>query len=318
MSPRRGQASPAEEGRWAGLLTESRNPRSRALDRMSTEGVVKLLLDEDRRALLATARETKSIARAAAALADVLAGGGRAVFIGAGTSGRLAVLEAAECPPTFGSSPETIAGVMAGGEGAVFRAVEGAEDRDDDGRAEGAKMTARDLLVGISASSVTPYVKGALAAARAQGARTVLVTCAPRPGLRAMADVVVAIASGPEVLTGSTRLKAGSATKAALNAITTAAMVRTGKAYENLMVDLRQTSAKLVDRARRIVMTAGQVDRDRATALLAEAAGEAKTAIVMARLGVDADTARRRLAEAGGHVRRALAARRGSTRRAKA
>lgn len=293
---------------WAALPTERRNPRSERLDTLSTPGVVALLLDEDRRALVAALGQRAAIARAADLAADALEGGGRVVFLGAGTSGRLGVLEAAECPPTFGVDPDMIRGVMAGGEDAVFRAVEGAEDRDEDGAEEAERLRTGDLLVGISASSVTPFVRGALETARGRGVRTVLVTCAPRPGLRAVADVVVAIGTGPEVLTGSTRLKAGSATKAALNAITTAAMVRLGKAYGNLMVDLKQTNAKLRDRGRRIVMAAGGVDQGEATRLLAEAGGEAKTAIVMARLGVGAPEARLRIAATGGHVRAAITA----------
>jgi N-acetylmuramic acid 6-phosphate etherase len=200
----------------------------------------------------------------------------------------------------------------------VFRAVEGAEDREDDGRREGGRLSGNDVLVGISASSVTPFVRGGLLAARAHGARTVLVTCAPSPSLRRLADVVVAIATGPEVLTGSTRLKAGSATKAALNAMTTAAMVRLGKAYENLMVDLRQGSAKLQDRARRIVAAAAAVPVDEAWELLQAADGEVKTAIVMGRLGMDAVSARQRLATARGHVRAALATSRSAPRRTRA
>jgi N-acetylmuramic acid 6-phosphate etherase len=292
-------------GPWSRLLTETRNPRSRDLDRLPTSRVVALLLDEDRRALAAAARVAPSVTRAATAAARVLERGGRILFVGAGTSGRLGILEAAECPPTFGSAPERIVGVMAGGEDAIFRAVEGAEDREDVGRREGRRATARDLLVGISASSVTPFVRGALEAARERGAATVLVTCAPRPGLRAMADVVIAIPTGPEVLTGSTRLKAGSATKAVLNAITTAAMVRLGKAYGNLMVDLKRNSAKLVDRARRIVAAGAHVTPAEADRLLAAADGEAKTAIVMGLLSVPAAEARRRLTRGGGHVRRA-------------
>ena len=294
------------EGGWARLLTESRNPRSRRLDALPTERVVALLLDEDRRALVAAARARPAIARAARLAADTLAAGGDLVLLGAGTSGRLAVLEAAECPPSFGSDPRRIRAVMAGGNAAVFLAREGAEDRDDLGRGAGARLAARDLLIGISASSVTPFVRGALAAARGRGARTVLVTCAPGRGLSRLADVVIAVRSGPEVLTGSTRLKAGSATKAVLNAITTAAMVRLGKAYLNLMVDLKPTSAKLVDRSRRIVAAAtGRGDAD-AARLLAGAGGEVKTAIVMGRLGLPPAAARERLARAGGHVRKAL------------
>jgi N-acetylmuramic acid 6-phosphate etherase len=291
---------------WGTLLTESRNSRSRALDTLSTEEIVRLMLDEDRRAILAAGREAKDVARAAEMAARTLSEGGRIVFLGAGTSGRLAFVEAAECPPTFGTDPERVVGVMAGGEGAMFRAAEGAEDREDEGRREGRKLRARDLLVGISASSVTPFVRGALAGARSRRARTVLVTCAPRPGLRLLADVVVAVATGPEVLTGSTRLKAGSATKAVLNAITTAAMVRLGKAYENLMVDLKQTNAKLTDRARRIVAEAADVSRQEADRLLVAAGEEVKTAIVMGRLGLEANAARQRLAQAQGHVRQAL------------
>jgi N-acetylmuramic acid 6-phosphate etherase len=301
-------APPGARGRWAKLLTESRNPRSRALDRLSTERVVSLLLDEDRRALVAAGRESARVARAARVAAETLAGGGDVVLLGAGTSGRLAVLEAAECPPTFGSDPRRIRAVMAGGQESVFLAREGAEDREDAGRDEGARLGPSDLLVGISASSVTPFVRGALGAARARGARTVLVTCAPGRGLSRLADVVIAIRTGPEVLTGSTRLKAGSATKAVLNAITTAAMVRLGKAYENLMVDLKPTSAKLVDRQRRIVAAATGLSDAEVERVLAASGGEVKTAIVMGKLRITAEQARARLAQAKGHVRKALGA----------
>jgi N-acetylmuramic acid 6-phosphate etherase len=298
---------PRPAGRWAGLLTESRNPRSRALDTLPTPRVVGLLLDEDRRAIVAAARVKAPIARAAVLAARALAAGGRIVLLGAGTSGRLGILEAAECPPTFGTDPGRIRAVMAGGPGAVFKSVEGAEDRAADGAREGRRLRRGDLLIGISASSVTPFVRGALRAARARRAGTVLVTCAPGPALRRLADVVIAVRTGPEVLTGSTRLKAGSATKAVLNAITTAAMVRLGKAYENLMVDLRPTSAKLEDRMRRIVAAAARVPPRDAARLLAAARGEVKTAIVMGRRRVGPEDARRRLARARGRVRRALA-----------
>ena len=292
--------------RWSSLLTESRNPRSRGLDTMSTARVVSLLLEEDRRAIGAAVRQGRAISRAAERAARALEAGGSVVFLGAGTSGRMGVLEAAECPPTFGLDPNRVRAVMAGGEGAVFRAAEGAEDNEANGRREASALRPPDLLVGISASSVTPFVRGALAAARENGVATVLVTCAPGPGLNRLADTVVAIASGPEVLTGSTRLKAGSATKAALNAITTAAMVRLGKAYDNLMVDLRPGNAKLQDRARRIVAAAAGISPDEAERLLSLAGGEVKTAIVMGRRGIGADAARGRLAAAKGHVRRAL------------
>jgi N-acetylmuramic acid 6-phosphate etherase len=268
--------------------------------------VVKLLLDEDRRALVAAGRQAPAIARAARLVAQSLANDGRVLLAGAGTSGRLGVLEAAECPPTFGTAPRAIQAVMAGGRPSVFASREGAEDRADAGRRAARMLRQGDVLVGISASSVTPFVRGALAAARRRAARTVLLTCAPAPRLRRLADVVVAIPTGPEVLTGSTRLKAGSATKAALNAITTAAMVRLGKAYENLMVDLRPTSAKLRDRARRVVAAGARVSGAQASRLLARCGGEVTTAIVAARLGVAPGEARVRLRAAGGHVRRAL------------
>lgn len=294
-----------DAGRWSRLPTERRNPRSRHLDRLSAERVVALLLDEDRRALVAAARARRVIARAASEVSRALGAGGRVVFLGAGTSGRLGVLEAAECPPTFGTDPRRIRAVMAGGDGAVFRAVEGAEDRADRGRREGRRLRRGDVLVGISASSVTPFVRGALAAARARGARTVLVTCAPGGGQRRLADIVVAVRTGPEVLAGSTRLKAGSATKAILNAITTAAMVRLGKAYGDLLVDSRPGSAKLRDRARRIVEAAADTGPREAARLLS-AAGDVKTAVVMGRLGISRSAAHRRLVAAKGHVRRAL------------
>jgi N-acetylmuramic acid 6-phosphate etherase len=276
---------------------------------MPTERVVGLLLDEDRRAIAVAARERTAISRVARLAAGVLEAGGDVVFAGAGTSGRLAVLEAAECPPTFGTRPRRIRAVMAGGREAVFGSREGAEDREDRGRSAVGHLRPCDLLVAVSASGVTPFARGALAAARARRAHTVLLTCAPDRGLRRFADVVVAIRSGPEVLTGSTRLKAGSATKAALNAITTAAMVRLGKVYENLMVDVEPASAKLRDRRRRIVAAAAGVTVARAERLLLAADGEAKTAIVMERAGLSASEARARLARAKGHVRRALARR---------
>lgn len=291
---------------WSRLLTESRNPRSMNLDRMATEKVVTLVLDEDRLAIIEAKKKARDVASAARLVSNAFSKGGRTIFVGAGTSGRLGVLEAAECPPTFGTKPEMILGVMAGGADAVFRAKEGSEDRADHGERAVAAVTSKDVVIGISASSVTPFVRAALKKARARRAKTVLVTCAPQTRLRSFADVVIAIRTGPEVLTGSTRLKAGSATKAVLNAITTAAMVRVGKAYTNFMVDLRQTSKKLEDRARRIVAVASSVDLVEANRLLRTADDEVKTAIVMSLLKVGAPAARTRLAAANGHVRKAL------------
>ncbi len=294
---------------WEELPTEARHPASGGLDRMAPEAVVDLLLAEDRRGLEAAARHAPAVAAVAERVAAVLAGGGDVLFAGAGTSGRLGVLEAAECPPTFGTDPRRIRAAMAGGPEAVFAAREGSEDRADDGARAAAGLGADDLLIGLSASSVTPFTRGALEAARRQGAGTVLITCAGGgPTLEGLADLVLALGTGPEVLTGSTRLKAGSATKAVLNAVTTAAMVRLGKVFENWMVDLRPGSAKLRDRSVRIVAAAGDVGRARAEALLAAADGEVKTALVMARRGVSAAAARQLLAAAAGHVRGALEA----------
>ncbi len=291
---------------WSRLLTESRNPKSLNLDRMATEKVVTLLLDEDRLALIEAKKKARDVASAARLVANAFSHDGRTLFVGAGTSGRLGVLEAAECPPTFGTAPGTIAGIMAGGEDAVFRAKEGSEDRADHGERAMAAVTSKDVVIGISASSVTPFVRAALKKARARRAKTVLVTCAPQARLSSLADVVIAIRTGPEVLTGSTRLKAGSATKAVLNAITTAAMIRVGKAYTNFMVDLKQTSKKLEDRARRIVAISAFVDLGEADRLLRAADNQVKTAIVMGLLKIDAPCARLKLEAAGGHVRKAI------------
>lgn len=299
--------SPDARSGWGRLPTEARHPASRDLDRLADEQVVTLLLEEDQRGLEAARRHGADIAQAAAWVAETLAADGDVLFAGAGTSGRLGVLEAAECPPTFGTDPARIRAVIAGGPDAVFHAREGAEDREEDGRQAVAELGPGDLLVALSASSVTPFVRGALAQARRRGARTILLTCASRDGLDKAADLVLALGTGPEILTGSTRLKAGSATKAVLNAVTTTAMVRLGMVFENLMVDLRPGSAKLRDRALRIVAAATGVGADEAERLVRAAGGEIKTAIVMAGCGVGAEAARRRLASSGGHVRKALA-----------
>jgi N-acetylmuramic acid 6-phosphate etherase len=295
--------------RWGAISTEASNPASEELDTLATEDVVSLLLDEDSRGLEAARRSREDIARAARWVAEALDAGGQVVFAGAGTSGRLGILEAAECPPTFGTDPEQIRAIIAGGREAVFEAKEGAEDVQSNGSRAAETLGAGDLLIAVSASSVTPFVLGALEAARAGGTRTILVTCAPAGDIPAVADLVLALDTGPEVLTGSTRLKAGSATKAVLNAITTAAMVRLGKVYGNLMVDLRPGSAKLRDRALRIISAASAVSREEAERLYDATDGEIKTAIVMASCGIGVEPSRERLQKAGGNVRQALASR---------
>jgi N-acetylmuramic acid 6-phosphate etherase len=295
----------AARGGWGRLRTESTHPKSRRLDTLSTRALVSLLLAEDERALRAARRTAALVALAADAVARTLSAGGCVLFAGAGTSGRLGVLEAAECPPTFGTSPRQIRATMAGGPRAVFRAIEGAEDHAAAGRRQAAALRPGDLLIGISASGVTPFVRGALEAARRRRASTVLVTCAV-VGRGAVADVVVSIATGPEVVAGSTRLKAGSATKAVLNAITTAAMVRLGKTYGPYMVDLRAGSAKLRDRACRIVGAVTSTTSARADRVLRRAGGDVKLAIVMEVRGLAPAAARERLAGAGGRLRKAL------------
>lgn len=291
---------------WERLPTEARHPDSNELDRLSSPEIVALLLAEDRRGLERALDHTAGIALAADWVAETLEAGGDLLLAGAGTSGRLGILEAAECPPTFGTDPQRIRAAIAGGRDAVYRAVEGAEDSEADGDAAAGDLRAGDLLIAISASSVTPFARGALAGARRRGARSVLLTCAAIAD-GSLADLVLALDTGPEILTGSTRLKAGSATKAALNAITTAAMVRLGKVFENLMVDLRPGSRKLADRALRIVAAAGGVSPERAAQVLTACDGEVKTAIVAARAGVSPATARGLLARARGRVRDALA-----------
>ena len=267
------------------LLTERPNPASRDLDRLSPLRIARLMNREDRRAVAAVGRVAPRIAAAVTLIARALGAGGRLFFVGAGTSGRLGVLEAAECPPTFGTPPRLVQAIMAGGRASVFRSREGAED---DGhaaaRAVRARVRAGDVVVGVSASGVTPFVHAALTAARARRAATVLVSCNPRTGVRVRADVVIAPAPGPEVLAGSTRLKAGTATKLVLNTLTTASMARLGKMYGNRMVDLQPRSRKLRERALRLVAELGGVPRARAQLLLA-AGGNVRVAIVMARTG---------------------------------
>jgi N-acetylmuramic acid 6-phosphate etherase len=293
---------------WESLPTEALHPKSAGLDRLSAGALLRLLSTEDRKVVAAVEVEGPRIARASRALARALSRGGRVFLAGAGTSGRLGVLEAAECPPTFGTEPDRIVGLIAGGNGAVFHAVEGAEDRNAEGVSllRARRLRPEDMVVGISASSVTPFVRGALGFARARGASTVLVTCAPGSrDLRGLADIVVAPRVGPEVLAGSTRMKAGTATKLVLNRMTLLAMIRLKKVFGPYMVELRPGSTKLRDRARRMIEALAAVDSERAIRLLAEAR-DVKTAAVMGRFGVSSWEARRILARKKGDLRAAL------------
>jgi N-acetylmuramic acid 6-phosphate etherase len=290
---------------WESLPTEAIHPKSRNLDRLSPKALLDLLSKEDRKVVAAVGKESPRIAKAGVLFARALSRGGRVFLAGAGTSGRLGILEAAECPPTFGTDPDSVVGLIAGGKNAVFRAAEGAEDREAEGRQllRARKLGRRDLLVGISASSVTPFVRGALALARERGASTILVTCvADSRGLRRIADIVVAPRVGPEVLAGSTRMKAGTATKLVLNRMTLLAMIRLHRVHGPYMVDLRPGSAKLADRARRILEALVAVDGETAARLLDEA-GDVKTAAAMGRLGVSAAEARRILFRKKGDLR---------------
>jgi len=290
-------------------LTEQRNPRSETIDRLSPREIVDLIQAEDRRVPEAVAAEAPAIARAVEIVTEVFRSGGRLLYVGAGTSGRLGVLDASEMPPTYGTDPSLVQGVIAGGHAALVRAQEGAEDHPGDGAAamDQREVGPADFVLGIATSGSTPYVHGALGRARERGARTGFLLCTPPSReLLETHDVVIAPLVGPEVITGSTRMKAGTATKLVLNTITTSAMVLTGKVHGNLMVDLQVTCAKLQDRGERILVELLEVERDRARELLAGAGGSVKTALVMGGVGVSAEEARRRLEQAGGRVTEAL------------
>lgn len=290
--------------------TEQRNPASASLDTMSSLDIVSVMNTEDHRVADAVGAALPQIARAVDVVVAGMRAGGRLIYIGAGTSGRLGVLDAAECPPTFRTPADLVVGLIAGGREAVFTAVEGAEDDAGLGAADidGLGVGEHDTVVGVAASGRTPYVIGGLDRARERGAATIALACTARASVCQNADVAIEVVPGPEVLTGSSRLKAGTAQKLVLNMISTAAMVRLGKVYGNLMVDVAPTNTKLIDRARRIVSAATGCDNERAAAALAAADGHAKTAIVMVACDIDADAARRRLAAAGGFVRAAVGA----------
>ncbi len=290
-------------------LTEQRNPRTGRIDVASSLEIVDLINAEDALVAPAVRAERERIARAIDLAVAAFERGGRLLYAGAGTSGRLGVLDASECPPTFGTPPEMVVGIVAGGYEALVRSVERAEDDVNAAAAaiDKAGVGAKDFVLGIAASGTTPFVRAALGRAQTLGAATGLLSCTDPPRVLAdTCDVLILPKVGAEVVTGSTRMKAGTATKLVLNTITTGAMIRLGKVYGNLMVDLMATSDKLRDRGERIVMECCAVDRARARAVIAQAAGSVKLAIVMARLGVDAEEARRALAAAGGLVRRAI------------
>ncbi|HYW29995.1 MAG TPA: N-acetylmuramic acid 6-phosphate etherase [Gemmatimonas sp.] len=288
-------------------VTERRNPRTADIDLSPAVAIVDLINAEDRTVADAVASQREQIAAAITLVETAFRAGKRLLYAGAGTSGRLGVLDASECPPTFGTDPSMVVGIIAGGDRALRTPIEGAEDSVEGG-AEAMRehgVSAGDVVIGIAASGTTPFVRGALAEAKARGATTGLVACSPPPeAMRAVSDLLIVPVVGPEVLTGSTRMKAGTAQKLVLNTITTGAMIRIGKSYGNLMVDLRATNAKLEDRAERIVVETTGVTREEARALLARAGGVVKHAIVMQALGIDHREAVCRLDEAGGVIRR--------------
>lgn len=293
-------------GAYARLPTERPNPAAKGLDRRDALTIAKLINAEDAKIAAAVRKQAPELARGINLISSSLRLGGRLLFVGAGTSGRLGVLEAAECPPTFGTRPWQIQAAMAGGRGAVFRAVEGAEDDERRGRSAARGMKGGDVVVGIAASGVTPYVRGALAAARGAGAATILVTCnghSPNnPAAHTIAPDV-----GPEIVAGSTRLKSATACKMVLNTLTTGAMVRLGKVYDQWMVDLKLTNHKLRLRAERIVCELARVSPSKAAALLQASNGSVKLAVVMGRLEISKPKALALLSKAGGNLRRALA-----------
>lgn len=292
----------------AALATETANERTRDLDTMSVRTLLTVMNDEDRTVPDAVAAALPAIERAVDAIVAARRRGGRLIYLGAGTSGRLGVLDAVECPPTFGTDPGEVLGLIAGGERAFLRAVEGAEDDPALAVADlvAVHLSADDVVVGVAASGRTPYVVGGLDYARATGAATVSIACNLRALISAHADVAIEVNTGPEILTGSTRLKAGSAQKLVCNMLSTASMVRTGKVFHNLMVDVRPTNAKLVDRARRIVSAATGSDRETAAAAIDLAGGHAKTAVVMLLADCDPAAAAERLRRSHGDVRAAI------------
>ena len=291
------------------LLTEARNPQTMELDSMTPLEIVTAMNREDARVPESIRPQLPNIAQCVAWAPEAIRSGGRLIYMGAGTSGRLGVLDAVECPPTFGVSPDVVVGLIAGGERAFVKAVEGAEDSRELGKAdlEAIGLTPKDLVVGIAASGRTPYVLGGLAYANSLGCKTAAISCNPGSALGKEARLAIEVAPGPECLTGSTRLKAGTAQKLILNMISTATMVGCGKAYSNLMVDVMQTNEKLVVRAQNIVMEATGVSRDSAKEAIALAGGSCKLAVTMILADCTVEEAKERLERCGGSVRQAIA-----------
>lgn len=290
------------------LLTESRNPASEGIDTLDALGIVRVMNEEDSKVIDAVRAEREAIAKAVELVADRFRKGGRLIYAGAGTSGRLGVLDASECPPTFSTPPEMVVGLIAGGPTALTRAVEGAEDDPKLGASDldGLGVSEKDVVVGIASSGRTPYVLGVVDRAKGRGAKTVGISCNRPSLLGARVDIEIALLVGPEIVAGSTRLKSGTATKLVLNTLTTGAMILIGKTFGNRMIDLQPTNEKLRIRTRRILRELGEVDDDRAGSLLEQAGGRLKPALVMALAGVSAEEAEQLLSESNGQVRAAV------------
>jgi N-acetylmuramic acid 6-phosphate etherase len=304
----RPNVSMSTHSKWQSLPTEQINTASLAIDKTPVRDIIEMVVNEDRKVIAAVQKEKEKIAHGIEILAQSLRKGGRVIFVGAGTSGRLGVVEAAEMPPTFGTAPRLVQAIMAGGQAAVFQAKEGVEDNyEEGGRSIGRlRLSNRDVVVGVSASGITPFVRGALTRARKAGAKIIFVTCWPGSELQNFVDLIIAPAVGPEIIAGSTRLKAGTATKMVLNMLTTVAMIKVGKTYGNLMVDVQTGSEKLKDRARRIIGVVTGLEYDAADALLKRARWNVKAAIVMQKTGLTLPQAVKRLRKADDSVREAL------------
>lgn len=290
------------------LATEQRNPRSQTIDTASVREILEIMSAEDHGVAPAVATQLDQIEKAVTLIEYAFRHGGRLFYAGAGTSGRLGILDASECPPTFGTPPEMVQGLIAGGLPAVFQAQEGAEDLEENGAQAllDAGVTSADIVCGIAASRRTPYVVGAVNRARKIGCKTLFITCTPRSEFTLDVDVPICAVVGPEVVMGSTRMKSGTAQKMILNMLTTASMIRLGKVYENMMVDLQMTNAKLVERSKRTVMTVSGLSYEEATTLLGKAGGHVKTALVMYLADVGQQEALSRLSRAEGFVRLAV------------
>jgi N-acetylmuramic acid 6-phosphate etherase len=296
------------QSKWQSLPTEQINPASLAVDKSPVRDIIDLVVNEDKKVVAAVHKEKEKIAHGVEIITQALRKGGRVIFVGAGTSGRLGVVEAAEMPPTFGTHPRLVQGIMAGGQAAVFEAKEGVEDNYEEGGRSIARLrlSARDVLVGVSASGITPFVRGALTRGRKAGAKIIFVTCWPGSELQNFVDLLIAPSVGPEIIAGSTRLKAGTATKMVLNMLTTISMIKWGKTYGNLMVDVKTGSEKLKDRAKRIVGVVTGLEPEEAETLLKRARWNVKAAIVMQKASLTLPQAMKRLRQSENSVREAL------------